>query len=364
MSILRRSRPFILPLSCLSVYTLHKQHDQREISKEEVLRSRDQLSRLSTTADTSSRRKRINSTSTSGTTTNPDATSLQHQRRHHLKNIIHNGGVTVLPNLLQAEDLKTWNHHLYAACSMHQDDSDNHKSKFKPNRIVSNRGRLHSHQESTKSHYNSHFLKLIASMPQVQSIVRSYFKHYSIEQGRYHLTQVEFILAKPGSEHQIWHQDNVNPGLTLLIALKDVGGNGPTELLRDATLNGDNCNGVIDNVNDATLEGDDEEGVILACLTAGDAILCDARVLHRGRGFGEVGDEDKKDHTTANAPANTTSATIDIHRDRPVLVLRWDALSTPPPGAASIVTNFNGWLGSYRIFVIEVKGLIRWILPS
>jgi hypothetical protein len=179
----------------------------------------------------------------------------------------------------------------------------------------------------------------------VQSLVQSYFHHYSIEKGRYHLTQVEFILAKPGSEHQIWHKDNVHPGLTLLIALEDVGGNGPTELLRDATLDGD---------NDATLEAGDEEEAILACLVAGDAILCDARVLHRGRGFGKVGDVDKdmKDCTTRDT------------RNRPVLVLRWDALSTPPPGAASIVTNFNGWLGSYRIFGTQVKGLVRWLLPN
>ncbi|KAJ1480353.1 hypothetical protein T484DRAFT_1811039 [Baffinella frigidus] len=59
------------------------------------------------------------------------------------------------------------------------------------------------------------------------------------------LSQLQLLDARPDSEHQIWHRDNVQPGLTAIIAHRDnvqpgltaiialteVGGRGPTELL-------------------------------------------------------------------------------------------------------------------------------------
>ena len=60
--------------------------------------------------------------------------------------------------------------------------------------------------------------------------------------------------------------------------------------------------------------------LLLSCIDAGDKVLYDARIFHRGRG--------NNTHKEADA-------------DRPVLVLRWDAAHTPPPGAGLIVTTAN-----------------------
>jgi hypothetical protein len=326
---LRQSRSLLLPLTCILppivAYTLHKNENSRDIRPEEVSRSHHMLASLLPSPP-------------------PDfntAPRVEHQRQgqHHLRNIIQNGGATLLPKLLDTNDLKIWNANLQAAfadkkgnkyvrCDRNLQAASTDKKGNGNQRI-----RLHSHQESSKAPYNSHFLNLVASNPELQSFIKSYFDQYSIE--RYKLTQVQFLLAQPGSEHQIWHRDNIAPGLTLIIALKDVKGNGPTELQLGSHL---------DNFNIFN----DHDEVLLGCLTAGDALLYDARMIHRGRGYplfavggGDGGEE---------------------HPERPVLILRWDSLSTPPPGTGLIVTNINACLGSVRMFVTEVQDLVQWLL--
>lgn len=233
-------------------------------------------------------------------------------QQNNLWKHIKTSGVTVMPHLLNDDQLKYWKNNFYNAIN----DTDGN------NQIRNSRGRLHSHQESRCAPYNSHLHRLASSLPELRSIVELYFQGYSIE--RYQLTQTQFLLAKPGSEHQIWHRDNVAPGLTLLVALDDIKSNGPTELLLGSHSNKHNG-----------MSGDDE--VLLGCLHAGDAILYDARVIHRGRGYDNESDA-----------------------DRPVLILRWDALSTPPPGAGLFQTNYVNFLGSFRIFVRKAKDLVQY----
>lgn len=64
---------------------------------------------------------------------------------------------------------------------------------------------------------------------------------------------------------------------------------------------------------------------LLGCINSGDAILYDARVFHRGRGY-KKGDRESD-------------------QDRPVSVLRWDGTRTPPPGAGLIKTTGNIYFG-------------------
>jgi hypothetical protein len=82
------------------------------------------------------------------------------------------------------------------------------------------------------------------------------------------------------------------------------------------------------------MNGDDSfsELTLLGCIDAGDAILYDARIFHRGRG-----------NTSLEAVGNV---------DRPVLVLRWDASNTPPPGAGLIGTSVNRHVGSMMYAIL------------
>lgn len=161
----------------------------------------------------------------------------------------------------------------------------------------------------------------------LQDIVESYFTQHNIE--RYELTDVQFLNAYPKSTNQIWHRDNTCCGLTAIVALKDVRSNGPTELLTGSHKNDFSIWNALHN---AFFEGNDAARFtlgqpLLGVIDAGDAILYDARIFHRGRGY-------RKSNGSH-------------HRDRPVLVLRWDAASTPPPGAGLIKTTANTYIGCF-----------------
>ena len=160
----------------------------------------------------------------------------------------------------------------------------------------------------------------------LQNIVKSYFEQHKIE--RYELTDVQFLNAYPESNNQIWHKDNTCCGLTAIIALKDVRSNGPTELLLGTHKQNFSLWTVF---QDAVLESNDNKQSLvgkpmLGVIDAGDALLYDARIFHRGRGFRKSASD---------------------QQDRPVLVLRWDAASTPPPGAGLIKTTANTYIGCF-----------------
>ena len=169
----------------------------------------------------------------------------------------------------------------------------------------------------------------------LEEIVQSYFAYHGIK--RYEITDAQFLNAYPSSTNQIWHRDNKFKGLTAIIALDDVTSNGCTELLVGTHMC-DTLSSLIRWSLSSTSEdsdGIDACKVLLGCLDAGDAILYDARVMHRGRGN--------------NCPDE---------RERPVLVLRWDATRTPPPGCGLIVTTANVYLGKIMYAILIARGLI------
>lgn len=177
----------------------------------------------------------------------------------------------------------------------------------------------------------------------LQHIVQSYFEQHGIE--RYMITQLQFLNAYPNSTNQIWHRDNKFMGLTAIVALQNIRTNGPTELILgshqedySAWSQCWNCmqsylpvNLKQSDDNDHDIGVNEENSLLtmplLGCIDAGDAIIYDARIFHRGRGYPESEEEGK-------------------NVDRPVMVLRWDASNTPPPGAGLIVTSANKYLGS------------------
>jgi len=200
-----QTKPLILPLACalpsVIVYNVYKNHDSRGISEHEIGLSHTRLAALQVP----------NEQVAPVTKDEPHAVA----RRNQLLALIDSSGVASIPRLLNDDRRTSWKHNLHAA--MHENGSQ---------RVRNNRGRLHSHQESRRDPYNSRFHHLVSSLLELQSIVELYFRRNSIS--RYRMTQIQFLLAKPGSEHQIWHRDNVAPGLTLLVALDDVKSNGPT----------------------------------------------------------------------------------------------------------------------------------------
>mmetsp|Transcript_90621 Transcript_90621/g.189513 ORF Transcript_90621/g.189513 Transcript_90621/m.189513 type:complete len:495 (+) Transcript_90621:57-1541(+) len=122
----------------------------------------------------------------------------------------------------------------------------------------------------------------------------------------------QILITNPGSVHQIWHRDNRHPGLTILLPLTDIDDEvGPTQLIpgthrlvtsgRGASLL-------------ATFSSFFSAGgaVAAAPAGAGDALLYDSRLLHRGM-------------------ANSSYT-----RCRAVVAVRVDFDDTPPPGSTTL----------------------------
>lgn len=180
----------------------------------------------------------------------------------------------------------------------------------------------------------------------LSDVARAYFRSHDIEEGRYTCAQMQLLDAAPRSSNQIWHRDNAQPGLTALIALRDVGSNGPTELLLRSHHSPSNVllrNSIGKNEEQRTTTTPELfPRILLASIQSGDAILYDARVLHRGRGYGNH--EDSSIHENSKN-TNTTSSICEHHstkktnEHRPVLVIRWDANVTPAPGTGIIGTQ-------------------------
>mmetsp|Transcript_20827 Transcript_20827/g.34419 ORF Transcript_20827/g.34419 Transcript_20827/m.34419 type:complete len:337 (-) Transcript_20827:224-1234(-) len=291
-------------------------HDRRDLDNNEVKTARQSLARLSPKHEPQS-----------------DTSSLV-IREEHLRNVKH-FGATVIKGSLSSRQVQEWH--------------ETSIQVFAHERSVLSRGRLHCDVSSKRSKYHKDLARMGGEEPPrgakcnqnelIPQLVRAYFSQRGSP--RYKLTQLQFLNANSGSEHQIWHRDNISPGLTVLVALSDVRDNGPTELLLKSHLQKSLWSTLkrewMDLLEKSRTPSEKDVSScqpLLACLNEGDAILYDSRVLHRGRGFSCK--EGVDEHTDANH----------ILVDRPVLVLRWDALQTPPPGAGLIVTTANGYMGS------------------
>ena len=182
----------------------------------------------------------------------------------------------------------------------------------------------------------------------LKDIAAQYFASKGIATDRFDVVQLQLLLASPKSTHQVWHRDNVSPGLTVLIALRDVVSNGPTEIiLRSHRGNEHNFWGNVlrPNYNSSFAEDELVERILLASIDKGDAIMYDSRCLHRGRGYGE------------SDGGNDQEAT-DLFGDRPVLVIRFDAKATPAPGTGLVGNTLAKWEGSLLAFACT---MLTWL---
>jgi Phytanoyl-CoA dioxygenase (PhyH) len=119
------------------------------------------------------------------------------------------------------------------------------------------------------------------------------------------MTTLQIVDSLPGSATQIWHADNAEKGITVIIPLIDLTDcNGPTELIAGSH------NLLCKRTKTAEKGGDDSVwsklSVVKPLLSAGDGLVVDARVLHRG-----------------GANMSETS--------RAILVIRFDNKNTQPP---------------------------------
>jgi hypothetical protein len=305
-----------------------KQHDTRDLTRDEVDSARTSLARLS-----------------------PPKSSTQ----QHLNNV-NRYGATIIEGALSSEQAIEWNETLAKAFENPRE------------RSVVSRGRSHCDVTSKHSEYHAGFARMggeaynesrrrwyndETNQGTLPHLAREYFAQRGIKS--YKLTQLQFLNAKPGSENQIWHRDNIAPGVTILVALCDVRNKGPTELILKSHLQEQSFwaslqrewNDALTGSKSGLSEQVSSGHPLLACLKAGDAVLYDSRVLHRGRGF---------------PGTNDIEGAEDGCDDRPVLVLRWDALATPPPGAGLIVTTTNAYMGSILtaalLFIEKIVGAV------
>ena len=137
-------------------------------------------------------------------------------------------------------------------------------------------------------------------------------------------SDLQLLFSLPNSGDQIFHQDNSQPGLTVLVPLVDMNlENGPTQLLPRSHLDV----GLADRLKDSC-------AALPACVQAGTALIYDSRTIHRG---------------LAN-PSKTS---------RPVLVYRYDYPTTPPPGHTPLSTFLYSCLGAVLCAVGEAKLLLE-----
>lgn len=133
--------------------------------------------------------------------------------------------------------------------------------------------------------------------------------------GQLMMTTLQVVDSLPGSALQIWHSDNAEKGITVVIPLVDLTiQNGPTEL-----ITGSHC--LFENVRCNMSH-------VLPLLSAGDALIFDARTLHRG-----------------GANQSDTS--------RAILVVRFDNKKTQPPGMSVIGATVRLLLAKSIIIVLE-----------
>ncbi|CAE8629366.1 unnamed protein product [Polarella glacialis] len=138
---------------------------------------------------------------------------------------------------------------------------------------------------------------------------------------RLFLSECQLLVSDPGAVSQMWHRDNLQPGLTLLLPLTDVEDEvGPTQLLPGTHHL---ASGFLQGLPAAAAALRRSGGALAAApLRPGDALIYDARLLHRGLG-------------------NSSYS-----RCRVVLVLRLDVLDSPPPGASIAQTTAGRIFGS------------------
>ena len=300
----KRILPPISAIGALASATIaFRSHESRDISDSELKNNIFALHRLNAQKSTSS---------------NKD--SILAQNLHNIKTI----GVTWIPKVLSTEQTVQWKQTISNQIQK-QDETCIIPSGGAMGRIHCRLQKQHprhmrNKEPPTDENILHDKLASIANIPisssynmTLNNIAKEYFQSHGISENEYELTQLQLLKAEPKSTHQEWHRDNVNPSLTVIVALTDVGVNGPTELILRS------------HISNMDKNSNDEEyiahNILLGTIGQGDAIVYDSRIIHRGRGYGHSNDD------------------IKSFQDRPVLVIRWDAKATPAPGTGLVGTQ-------------------------
>jgi len=152
----------------------------------------------------------------------------------------------------------------------------------------------------------------------ITPLVQAYLSKHRSHTKPY-LSEMQVVVTDPLAVDQFWHRDNVTPGLTVAIPLTPV----PRQIGLTSMLPYSHRHSVNSVVGDTG-----------ATLQVGDALVYDARILHRGK---------------RNELYNKT---------RVMIVFRFDF--EPPPGQGFVMTAVNAGLGR----LLSGLGKIRDKLPD
>merc|ERR1719343_374298 len=155
----------------------------------------------------------------------------------------------------------------------------------------------------------------VAMHSAVAPLVHSFFREEQAAGRKVFLSEAQLIVADPCAEAQGWHLDSVGgPGLTVFVPLSDIDTQrGPQALLPGSHHWHDSSLSLRDRLRKSLKALCSTHGAVLTAETgkswaAGDALVLDSRLLHRGLPNDSLG-----------APSA-------------VLVLRYDLTTSPPPG--------------------------------
>jgi ectoine hydroxylase-related dioxygenase (phytanoyl-CoA dioxygenase family) len=137
-----------------------------------------------------------------------------------------------------------------------------------------------------------------------------------MEANQLEITEVQIVDSLPGSSIQIWHADNAYKGVTVMIPLIDLTEiNGATYYIKGSQT-------LWENMIDKNITID------RPLLTAGDGVVADARIFHRGG-------------------ANRSDSS------RPMLVIRFDDKKTPPPGMTFVGATIRFYVAKMISYILE-----------
>mmetsp|Transcript_79442 Transcript_79442/g.199645 ORF Transcript_79442/g.199645 Transcript_79442/m.199645 type:complete len:484 (-) Transcript_79442:80-1531(-) len=138
---------------------------------------------------------------------------------------------------------------------------------------------------------------------------------------RPYVSEVQLLVTDPCAVDQFWHVDNTAPGLTLFVPLTEVPEDlGPTLFLPGTHHLLAGPPGLGSRIGALVASFFASEGVVVGSMGAGDALLYDSRIVHRG------------------------AANRKYDRTRVALVFRYDF--ERPPGVGVLGTQLVSWTGN------------------
>jgi len=142
----------------------------------------------------------------------------------------------------------------------------------------------------------------------------------SQQESRPYISEIQLLVSEPCAVDQFWHLDNTTPGLTLFVPLTSVPEDmGPTILLPGSYHLFQSERSLYRKIQSFASSFFASEGLVVGSMSAGDALLYDSRIIHRG------------------------AMNRRYDRTRIALVFRYDV--EPPPGVGALGTLFVCELG-------------------